>query len=74
MRGPSLNLKSQIIDRVAGCQPGYVWTPVDFLDFGPRDAVDKALQRLVAAGQLRRRAELHSRPKNRMDKSGWFHF
>lgn len=54
MRGPSLNLKSQIIDRVAGCQPGYVWTPVDFLDVGPRDAVDKALQRLVAAGQLRR--------------------
>ena len=54
MRGPNLNLKSQIIDRVAGCQPGYVWTPVDFLDFGPRDAVDKALQRLVATGQLRR--------------------
>jgi hypothetical protein len=54
MRGPSLNLKSQISDRVAGRQPGYVWTPVDFLDLGPRDAVDKALQRLVAAGQLRR--------------------
>lgn len=54
MRGPSLNLKSQIIERVAGCPPGYVWTPVDFLDVGPRDAVDKALQRLVTAGQLRR--------------------
>lgn len=54
MRGPSLNLKSQISSRVAGHQPGYVWTPVDFLDLGPRDAIDKALQRLVAAGQLRR--------------------
>jgi hypothetical protein len=31
-----------------------VWTASDFADFGPRDAVDKALQRLVAAGQLRR--------------------
>jgi hypothetical protein len=31
-----------------------VWTPVDFLDLGSRDAVDKALQRLVQAGQLRR--------------------
>lgn len=54
MRGPSLNLKSQIIERVAGRQPGFVWTPVDFLDIGSRDAVDKALQRLVTAGQLRR--------------------
>ncbi len=54
MRGPNLNLKSQIVDRIAGRQPGYVWTPVDFLDVGPRDAVDKALQRLVVAGQLRR--------------------
>lgn len=54
MRGSSLNLKSQITNRVAGRQPSYVWTPVDFLDLGPRDAVDKALQRLVAAEQLRR--------------------
>jgi hypothetical protein len=54
VRGPSLNLKSQISHRVAGHQPGYVWTPVDFLDLGPRDAVDKALQRLVATGDLRR--------------------
>ena len=54
MRGPSLNLKSQISHRVAGHQPGFVWTPVDFLDVGPRDAIDKALQRLVASGDLRR--------------------
>jgi hypothetical protein len=25
-----------------------MWTPVDFLDLGPRAAVDKALQRLAA--------------------------
>jgi hypothetical protein len=29
-----------------------VWTPGDFLDLGPRDAVDKVLQRLVGAGEL----------------------
>jgi len=54
MRGPSLNLKSQISDRLAKREPGYVWTPVDFLDLGPRDAIDKALQRFAAAGDLRR--------------------
>lgn len=54
MRGPSLNLKSLIMKRIAGRQSSYVWTPADFLDLGPRDAVDKALQRLVASGDLRR--------------------
>jgi hypothetical protein len=34
--------------------PVGVWTPADFLDLGSRDAVDKALQRLVAADELRR--------------------
>ena len=54
MRGPNLNLKSQITQRIAGYQPHYVWTPIDFLDLGPRDAVDKALQRMVTSGHLRR--------------------
>jgi hypothetical protein len=31
-----------------------VWSPVDFLDFGPRAAVDEALQRLARAGSLSR--------------------
>jgi hypothetical protein len=31
-----------------------VWTPVDFLDLGSRDAVDKTLQRFAKAGELRR--------------------
>lgn len=33
---------------------GAVWSPADFTDLGSRAAVDKALQRLVAAGEMRR--------------------
>lgn len=53
MRGPALDLKSQISSRMAD-QPKAVWTPVDFLDLGPREAVDKTLQRLVRSKDLRR--------------------
>ena len=52
-RGPALDLGPKIDARVTD-QPGRVWTPVDFLDLGPRAAVDKALQRLTAHGQLAR--------------------
>ena len=48
------DLKQLILDRVGQRPPGQVWTPVDFLDLSSRDAVDKALQRLAQAGQLRR--------------------
>ena len=34
--------------------PRQVWTPADFADIGARAAVDKALQRMVTSGQLRR--------------------
>jgi hypothetical protein len=34
--------------------PLQVWTPADFVDLGGRAAIDKALQRMVASGQLRR--------------------
>ena len=34
--------------------PRQVWTPADFADIGGRAAVDKALQRMVASGHLRR--------------------
>ncbi|MEM5469503.1 MAG: DUF6088 family protein [Sulfitobacter sp.] len=34
--------------------PRQVWTPSDFADVGVRGAVDKALQRMVTSGQLRR--------------------
>ena len=52
-RGPALNLTSQIVQRVAA-KPAQVWTPVDFLDLGPRAAVGKALQRLVRAQAVAR--------------------
>lgn len=48
------DLKADILRRVAMAAPRQVWTPVDFLDLGTRDAVDKALQRLTIAGDLRR--------------------
>lgn len=40
--------------RILAADPTTVWTPVDFLDLGARDAVDKALQRLAGNGTLRR--------------------
>jgi hypothetical protein len=53
MESPPTDLKYLIADRVAAA-PADVWTPVDFLDLGSREAVDKALQRLAAADVLRR--------------------
>ena len=54
MRGPALDLKMTILDRMAARAPFGVWTPADFVDAGPRDAVDQALHRLVRTGQVRR--------------------
>jgi hypothetical protein len=54
MRGPALDLKTTILDRMAARAPFGVWTPADFADAGPRDAVDHALHRLVRSGQIRR--------------------
>jgi hypothetical protein len=48
------DLKAHIVQRIAKAKPRAVWTPVDFIDLGTRDAVDKVLQRLVNAGDLRR--------------------
>lgn len=48
------DLKARILRRIAKARPRAVWTPVDFLDLGSRDAVDKVLQRLVGTGDLRR--------------------
>jgi hypothetical protein len=48
------DLKSQMLDRMTAARPRSVWTPADFLDLASRDAVDKALQRLVHADRLRR--------------------
>jgi hypothetical protein len=54
VRGPNLGLKGRILKRMQSRKPFAVWTPVDFLDLGPRAAVDKALQRLVHSNDIRR--------------------
>jgi hypothetical protein len=48
------DVKSRLYSRICASAPGRVWTAADFADFGPRDAVDKTLQRLAATGNLRR--------------------
>lgn len=53
-RGPNLDLKRAISDRIRRDKSIQVWTPNDFLDLGARSAVDKALQRLVRSSDLRR--------------------
>lgn len=47
-------LKSAILDQIQAAGTGQVWVPSDFAALGTRDAVDKTLQRMVAAGELRR--------------------
>lgn len=47
-------LKSAILGLVKAADPGQVWVPADFAALGTRDAIDKTLQRMVAAGELRR--------------------
>ncbi len=54
MKEAASDLKTAILARIeSGARRG-VWTPRDFLDLGTRDAVDKTLQRLMRAGNLRR--------------------
>ena len=48
------DLRAAVHDRISAGTSRKVWTPADFLDLGGRDAIDKTLQRLVAAGGLRR--------------------
>jgi hypothetical protein len=50
---PDIDLRSRLLARIE-CKPDEVWTPGDFADLGARAAVDKTLQRLAAAGELRR--------------------
>ena len=57
------DLRSKLLARVTS-QPDEVWTPADFADLGGRAAVDKTLQRLAAAGELRRIDRgLYDRPR-----------
>jgi hypothetical protein len=47
-------LKSHIVGLIRAAEPGQVWVPTDFAQLGSRDAIDKTLQRMVLAGELRR--------------------
>ena len=56
-------LRSRLLARIAA-NPDEVWVPSDFADLGNRPAIDKTLQRLVAAGDLRRIDRgLYDRPR-----------
>ncbi|MDO9199106.1 DUF6088 family protein [Rhodoferax sp.] len=48
------DLKTRISSLIAAAGPGHVWVPTDFAQFSTRDAIDKTLQRMVQAGDLRR--------------------
>ena len=48
------DLKSIIAARINAIGPGQVWLPTDFAQLGNRDAIDKVLQRMALAGDLRR--------------------
>ena len=57
------SIPALIMDRIIA-EPGNVWTPADFADLGPREAVDKALQRMVRSDELRRiERGLYDRPE-----------
>lgn len=57
-------LKSHISARIEAAEPGQVWVPADFAQLGSRDAIDKTLQRMVLAGELRRIDRgLYDKPK-----------
>jgi len=48
------DLKSIIAAQIEAGDPDQVWVPSDFAQLGNRDAIDKILQRMVQAGDLRR--------------------
>ncbi|RUZ10917.1 DUF6088 family protein, partial [Mesorhizobium sp. M7A.F.Ca.CA.001.09.1.1] len=57
------DIRSRVLARIES-KPEEVWTPGDFADLGARAAVDKTLQRLAAAGDLRRIDRgLYDRPR-----------
>ena len=57
------DLRSRLLTRIAS-NPDEVWTPADFADLGARAIIDKTLQRLTTAGDLRRIDRgLYDRPR-----------
>ncbi len=61
---PATDLRRCLMARI-DATPAEVWTPSDFADLASRAAIDKTLQRLVAAGELRRIDRgLYDKPRN----------
>jgi hypothetical protein len=57
-------IEADITRRVHRSKPGTVFTPTLFASHGSRAAIDKAMQRLVARGELRRLSRgLYDRPR-----------
>jgi hypothetical protein len=50
------SVDSQVLARIRRQGPGTVFTPADFVDLGPRNAVDLALSRNARAGTIRKLA------------------
>lgn len=58
------SVDAQIAHHVQQSAPGSVFTPDAFAQLGSRDAIDKALQRLVARAELRRLSRgLYDKPR-----------
>lgn len=49
-----MNIKQHLIKRIQENTHICIWSPVDFLDLGNRNIVDKTLQRLVKTNELQR--------------------
>lgn len=63
-RSPN-SIDTQIASRVRRSASGTVFTPASFTSLGSRAAIDKTLQRLVAAGDLRRLSRgLYDKPRH----------
>jgi hypothetical protein len=64
MIGVNSSIASRVYGKISAGTPSAVWAVGDFLDFGTRDAVSKALQRLEAAQKIRRIGPgLYDRPR-----------
>lgn len=63
-RAVETSIDAAIARRVQRAKPGTVFTPALFASLGGRAAIDKALQRLVARGELRRLSRgLYDKPR-----------
>jgi hypothetical protein len=49
-----MEIKTEILKRMATQAPFGVWTPTDFLNLGSRAAIDQVLSRLANVGEIRR--------------------